>query len=1047
MPPRKSKNNAIDGHPQIGSDDLSTLPGPTTPLNYSSGSRSNAGSDQYLSDKQDLKGHDRASTPPRISLRTPGAYETFNPFDISTGDNGNIIMDDNDIDPGFPLSQQSIDHHAWPPQDQEPFGVFGINSSPSGETLRRLTLSPRKRSPSSRARRRRDAHVLVPGTPSSTKAVSAASELGQATDGSLGPDNTPLERPAGSFMNRLALATEYENGTTKLEYGDDEGTPSITLIQESSSDSEPPRRVPQPRPRPIRPRQSVEKRVVASPPPSAGDSAVVYGSDSGSEGEWQDKETAPLVKPPMDNGLQSTTPDHDERDLSMTSPLESLSISPSLRPVDSGIPQDKVLDNADGNTSALGSPKSNGSLWLKELESSSSSDLDDPFSDPFSSEENASEKDPAKNTPLPSSPKAPDSVKAPFSRDMDLMSTDDELPPPPHELRSRSGRVIRSTAPARTPRAALPRSTFKPPRKMATFSLKLVAKDKARRETGGFDLSRHINEAMGDHVLDESDDEEEQEVLFGTEKIVPKDILSKEQTEVLHEVLADEAAEFVEDAFDFFAQWPQPRTLPRLDSALCVQPSPSPLMDRILRSLQVPGMYKQLLFSPLLHVMLRSASEIPRALYTWLVDLMALETDFTVVNAVSVLLQQAVRRPLGYMVLRPEDLVRICRYYGAKEDVMAAQWKIAPITAETKPQRILKSRSPPFPKDNLVRVITLVHECALSRPSAYSCEDIRMMVNTLLRIVTDPIVGDTKTSVMTAIGSLLNAIPEAAREEQRTLLVQETIHAFGDSLSFMLLILSYWPCTNAWTMLTRRSIAVAYLNLTPIPPGSMKPALKDITDFVLDSPVFDRNDKTDYRRMTNTVRMLGYCVDDDAIIATYDHKELRELILILRQLHGKIVDIRAAFLDRTHAKDALQRLFTRLYYAGVHRAGPTQSTLSFTQQPTENAKSVPNGQQAQASSPATPTTSSSLTAIDILHPAEAALFERGLQALTNPQAEETNGAAATATVTATSTIVPEEGQALETNEATPNSPVGSRRSSSSRSEEFVTPEPMPGSPL
>ncbi|KAF9971298.1 hypothetical protein BGZ73_005769 [Actinomortierella ambigua] len=842
MPPRKSKSSVLDGHSSQDFDNSRSSSTPST------------GASQSQADKPDLNGHERATTPPRIG-RSPGPRDTFNPLNImdDSMDNGNILFDD--MDAGFPLSQQSIGSSGFHSQQQgdEAFGVFGINSSPSGETLRRLTLSPRKRSPSSRAKRRRDAQTLVPGTPS--KAVSA---VGQVNDGSMGVDNTPLERPTSSFMSRLALATVEDTD------GEEGATKTVTPVYESSGDSDPPRRIPQPKARPVKRRTSPKKEVKApSPTPLAGDNAVVYGSDSGSETEWQDKEVT----------------------------------------------------------------------LLKDLEDSSSSELDEPLNDPFSSEENVSDKDLVKQLLPPTpKPKSPSSFTSLLPDDFDDLS-DDDLPPLPQELRSRSGRVIRSTVtPSTTFRGAASRTPLKPAKKM-TFSLKLVAKDKARRATGDFDLSRHIQDAMGDNMLEESDPDEEEEILFGTEKIVPKDILSEEQTEVLQEVLADEAAEFVEDAFDFFTQWPQQRTLPHLDATLCRISSPSPLTDRIVQSLTVPGMYKTLLLSPFMHVLLRSEWEMPRVLYTWLVDLMALESDFSIVNAASVLLQHAARRPLGFMVMQSGDLARICRYYGAMEDVMEPRWKIAPVTAETKPQRVLKSRSPPFPKENLLRVINLVHECALTRPSSYSCEDIRTMVNIMLRIVTDPIVGDTKTSIMTAIGSLLDAIPETVREDQRILLVQETIHIFGDSLPFMLLILSYWPGTNPWTMLIRRSIAVAYLGLTPIPPGSNKPVLEEITSFVQGSPVFGRHDKADYRRMTNTVKMLGYCLDDDALIATYNHKELAGLILILRQLHGKIIDVRAAFLDRTHAKDALQRLFTRLFYAGVHRTGPTQSTLSFSHQP------------------------------------------------------------------------------------------------------------------
>ncbi|KAI9241840.1 MAG: hypothetical protein BYD32DRAFT_404778 [Podila humilis] len=42
-----------------------------------------------------------------------------------------------------------------------------------------------------------------------------------------------------------------------------------------------------------------------------------------------------------------------------------------------------------------------------------------------------------------------------------------------------------------------------------------------------------------------------------------------------------------------------------------------------------------------------------------------------------------------------------------------------------------------------------------------------------------------------------------------------------------------------------------------------------------------------------------------------------------------VVDVRAAFMDRTQTKDTIQRLSTRLFYAGIHRQASRQTTLNF----------------------------------------------------------------------------------------------------------------------
>ncbi|KAG0241440.1 hypothetical protein BGW41_005898 [Actinomortierella wolfii] len=970
------------------------------PSNHSSPLRTNshAGSDHLPFNSQELLDQENRPTTPPPSGRSFDSNDLFSP----SGHVDEDRIENDDEETNLSLSQQAIGSpNLRVKSDQGSLGVFGISNSPSGETLRRLTLSPHKSS-SSKAKKKGDIHTLVPGTP-----VKVGSTAHRPEDGSLGPDEKPLERPASSFMDKLLLTTVNDKEVEeKVVMMVDDKPHQMFDLHESSSDSEVRRRAPQPKARPLKPRRKKE----------------------------------PVLPP--------------QRDLSMTSPLGSLSISPSLHPQDVGSQKDKAMVLSDDDMLTLDTFKKDDKSWLKESDSSSS-DLDDPFSDPFLSGTELSDsittKDKSPPQPPSPTPTQRNKKQEPPIPDPDLMLTDEELPPPPHELRSRSGRVLRSTAVAVEITAAS-KTRFKPTKKKALFSLDLLLKEKERREAGGFNMSRHIEEAMSGQVLEEYDTEEEEEILFGTDKIIPKDILSEEQKEVLTEVLAEEETQLVEDAFDFFTQWPRRRSIPRLDVELGESVSAfsphSAYTVRVVQSLRMPGMYKAFLLSPFMHMLIRSKWEIPRAVYSWLVDVMALETDFSVVNAISALLQHAARRIPGTTVIRPEDIVRVCQYYGAKDEVLATRWRIAPITAENKPQRILGARSSPFPKDNLQRVILLVQESALAGPQEYTCEDIRMMVNILLRIVTDPIVGDIKSSVMTAIGTLLDAIPESARGEQRTLLVQETIHTFGESLPFMLLILGYWPATNAWTMLTRRSIAVVYLGLTAIPEGSDKPMLQDITNFVQSSPVFTRNHQTDYRKMTQTVKMLGYCLDDDALIASYNYQGLKELILILRQMHGKIVDIRAAFLDRTHAKDALQRLFTRLFYAGVHRSGPAQSTLNFDSRPLGSADSTQNTEQGVQ--PNTPMDTSSLSAMDILSPAEAAILNQGALALSDPKEEEANGkvtAESTAATAALGPLMQPEGQALATSASVGTPPSEACNSSPSDSEEYLTPEPMPGSPI
>ncbi|KAJ1919023.1 hypothetical protein IWQ60_007350 [Tieghemiomyces parasiticus] len=92
---------------------------------------------------------------------------------------------------------------------------------------------------------------------------------------------------------------------------------------------------------------------------------------------------------------------------------------------------------------------------------------------------------------------------------------------------------------------------------------------------------------------------------------------------------------------------------------------------------------------------------------------------------------------------------------------------------------------------------------------------------------------------------------------------------------------------------------------------------REVTAWLTTAPFFDVSEDSDYRALYSVVRLLDYTLrgagkaDKEEALAT------ERIVKALRRLFGQIVDSRAAFLERSRAKDLIQRLHMRLYFTVV----------------------------------------------------------------------------------------------------------------------------------
>ncbi|ORX87184.1 hypothetical protein K493DRAFT_319699 [Basidiobolus meristosporus CBS 931.73] len=128
-----------------------------------------------------------------------------------------------------------------------------------------------------------------------------------------------------------------------------------------------------------------------------------------------------------------------------------------------------------------------------------------------------------------------------------------------------------------------------------------------------------------------------------------------------------------------------------------------------------------------------------------------------------------------------------------------------------------------------------------------------------------------------------------------------------------------------------------FLRLTLNPEGTSTPSLQggdtwgEVARMIIDNTKFTIHQDTNYRELYLIIILLDFIFGDESELAQ-SPKSVQMISTFLRRLNSKIVDSKAAFLDRTRVKDIIQRLSVRLFFA-VSQARDTnyqQPKLEFT---------------------------------------------------------------------------------------------------------------------
>ncbi|KAI1312626.1 hypothetical protein EDD11_002935 [Mortierella claussenii] len=712
-------------------------------------------------------------------------------------------------------------------------GLMTFSSQISGESLRRLALSPRKA---------KKTMNMLPGVTASP--ISAARFLDKLT----------------AVMNESGADDDEDN-----------------LLRSSS-------------------KPKVLNFAEEMDPP---EEQVVEGSDPESETDWNDEKA-------------------------LTSP------SKAKLPVMDGKDNNPLIDSEDDIPTLKKFTSRKTPMMLEE----SDSDLDDNllFGSPLS----------GLTTSSATSVSSVNGAQDEQSLEMELSDTEDQPTKGQQQGMRRSTRTLTSTISGRNLRSSVPkpvsmpltppRPTPKPVRtnkKPLMFSLDSLLKEKKRRAEVGYDIKTAGNNmTLDDELIDEYDDAEDDEAVFGPE-MIPKGVLSEEQEGVLTEIIEEEQNNVVEDIAEFFVGWPQELSVQPLEAELDGADACDPVVQKVVKCTRTETQRNQFLTSPFLMIMSSTPWTMPRSLFRWLIQVVAVEEHQPVTLSVVALLQRIISQRTSLLGVDHQDLVRVFGMYGAKDECLDLDWKVTPVTRETRTERVIFPETKKFPRQNLKAIIKLVNMTATLDPQFYNVDEVRKIISLLLRMTTDPIIGDFKSLLGSAIVALLDAIPASVWETERLRLSEDIISSLGTSLPFILLTLHQLPSLSLRITILRRSIALAYLQQPPLPAGESAPNLEELHRALFIDKGFLINAETKYKDLGRRIQVFGFCLDDEQMISAYGRKALEPLLKKLRHMHGRIVDVRAAFMERTLTKDIIQRLYMRLYYSGIHRQTAKQSTLDF----------------------------------------------------------------------------------------------------------------------
>ncbi|CAG8505881.1 7918_t:CDS:10, partial [Acaulospora morrowiae] len=467
------------------------------------------------------------------------------------------------------------------------------------------------------------------------------------------------------------------------------------------------------------------------------------------------------------------------------------------------------------------------------------------------------------------------------------------------------------------------------------FSLSSLLQEKRHREKAGYDIQA-LEQAIQENVLDEEMDDPFEH--YNRSEISASIFDEETKHDSLQQIFEEDDMMDSEHSLEFFeinTDLDLPKPILRKPNSklkddafalIYLAASDDERLKDILSSYWIPQQYEMGL-------------DLPDAIIIWLLQLVSFGQDMEIVEEASCNLKRLTEisgRFRNELNITPGVCVHfsliynIFVSYGASTQILdfhcpAEQLKISsPSELQSQFLHIRNLRS-------LLKIITPLLEN--SWLSFSHLEEIRRAIVIILRLSLDGRMTSILGEVETIVDALLQRLEDADWNSQAKFVCKDIISACGNDTQFKVAMLSNLPVSTRGRLIRRLlsfyflfSVSSIKFDLDELD-VSKPPKIEHLSDLFKDGvKTFKIHNETNYRELYNNILFLGYTMDDATQILSEKDK-VEEIIKYLRHLHGKIVDMRAAFMDRTKAKDLIQRLFMRLFCVTSYRRGKTQQSI------------------------------------------------------------------------------------------------------------------------
>ncbi|CAG8590574.1 7572_t:CDS:10 [Paraglomus occultum] len=418
------------------------------------------------------------------------------------------------------------------------------------------------------------------------------------------------------------------------------------------------------------------------------------------------------------------------------------------------------------------------------------------------------------------------------------------------------------------------------------YSLSSLLREKQARDKKGYNIEFLEQSLDNDISMDDIDDPFTD---FDRENVTAN-IIPEYQREHLQKIIAEEQRICFERQLNFFESIPERLRDPTLVTNDFL--TRDAVYRLLLEASSDDASTHEILCSNWISQQYKVGWKLPVEVVKWLLEVVSFESNEILAGA-------------AYHTLkRLAEIYTSAKEYGAPPALLGCRCRVAERAIQM--SSLSESSSCWAYLDNLRLLLRIVVPLIEIKWLSFSThDDIRKAISALVRLSFDVRLRCLSSDLELTIGSLLDAIDDSQWALQVKLLCKDITWSIGGSLYFNVALLARLPISKRGLLL-RRLLAFNFLLSKKADPWSLDKvdisqpiSLEPILGLFSDSsPTFKITKNTDYDELAVLVSILGFALDDENQLRQ-NKQVTEELISKIKQLQGKIVDHKAAFIERT----------------------------------------------------------------------------------------------------------------------------------------------------